>query len=78
MHTTTCTDSNVQHEIRPAGIGRIVRNLWFRYVATIRRRATERTLAGLCDRTLRDIGLHRSEIASISRHLTSEPRSGRR
>lgn len=45
-----------------AGLARRMGTFW-------RRRITERALHRLSDHQLKDIGLHRSEIGSITRHL---------
>lgn len=39
----------------------------------LRQRRTERTLSGLSDRQLRDIGIDRSEITAVSGRLAREP-----
>jgi uncharacterized protein YjiS (DUF1127 family) len=43
---------------------------WHRYRAWKRRKSTENALQRLSDRTLRDIGLHRSQILSVARSLS--------
>jgi uncharacterized protein YjiS (DUF1127 family) len=45
--------------------GQLVAAVWMRYLTWQMRRATRALLASLDDRTLEDIGLHRSEIDTV-------------
>jgi len=49
-------------------IAAVGKDWWRRVCKEYRRRATARALQGLEDRTLKDIGLTRSEIDSIARY----------
>lgn len=75
MRTTTFAPAK---HVRPAmlltDIGAVATRLWKSYRNHVRWRATERALAGLSDGALRDIGLHRSEISSAARQVTSDRR----
>jgi uncharacterized protein YjiS (DUF1127 family) len=52
-----------------AGVERTLRALWLRLIAWHIRRGTRAALGSLDDRTLRDIGLTRSEIESAVQNL---------
>ncbi len=48
-----------------ACLSKFMLGLWNRWLAECARHTTRRILARLDDRTLKDIGLHRSEISSV-------------
>ena len=54
-----------------ASVARVLRSGLGRYLAWRTRRATRAILQSLEDRTLRDIGLHRSEIESTVHHMAA-------
>jgi uncharacterized protein YjiS (DUF1127 family) len=55
-------------------LGNRTKAAWQRYRVWRHRRATARALEGLSDRTLKDIGLDRSEIESVSREAARHVR----
>lgn len=73
MHSTTyISDTRQRFTVRVLDLGGVPVRMWRAYARRVRRRATERTLAGLSDQTLRDIGLHRSEISSVARQVSDD------
>lgn len=66
----TRTDHCPLEESRPATptIAERIASGWHAFLYRRRVRATERMLLGLSDRTLKDIGIHRSEINSLARN----------
>lgn len=52
--------------MRPAMLVALITAGWRRLLRRRRQRATARTLQGLSDRTLRDVGLNRSEIEAVA------------
>ncbi len=75
----TRTDHCPLEEARPAtpSIAERIANGWHAMLYRRRLRATERMLAALSDRTLKDIGIHRSEINSLVRNGDTRMRMGR-
>lgn len=78
LHFTRTEHCPLAHTtpIRPTLAERIA-GTWQTLLYRRRVRATERTLLGLSDRTLKDIGLHRSEIHSLVRNGDTRMRLGR-
>jgi len=63
-------------ENRPQRAGWLLRRVIERIRHRIRVRATERALVELSDATLRDLGLHRSEIGRAAREAIDTSRRG--
>ncbi len=74
MQQTGLSRSTGQFETATFGsrFAAVVKSQWQQLLREYRRRATARVLHGLEDRTLRDIGLTRSEIDSIVRDPARE------
>ncbi len=74
MQQTVLSQSIEQPETATSGFrfSAIMKDWWQRLRQEYRRRATARVLHGLEDRTLKDIGLTRSEIDSIVRDPSRE------
>lgn len=64
LHFVFAPTAPQMRQTRLARIAAIVTAWWCRHQRNRRQKATIRLLGGLDDRTLKDIGLHRSEIES--------------
>ena len=71
---TLATDKDSRHERLLARIGAFCARQLYGFGVWLRRRATEKALHELSDRTLHDIGIDRSEIASIARDARRDRR----
>lgn len=69
---TTAALENTTSSRAGTGLAAWIARQWRLYCAHRSRRATVQVLMSLSDATLRDIGLHRSEIASLAFDTTGE------